>query len=132
MNSDIRLFLFRLTFLSLTLFFIGWVIFSFFLKRFYLPVFPYTLGLFYITTAVLHIYQISLIKKNFSGFARSNMLSTTLKLIIYSVFTLIYLAFNRDQAIPFVFILFCLYIVFAVFEVIEMTRLNRRLFKKEE
>ncbi len=132
MNSDIRRFLFRLIALTCLLFLTSMIIFRFILKDYYLPVFPYMMLLFFIVTAITHIYQIVLIKKNIAKFARSNMLSTTFKLLIYSGFSIIYLAINSEKAIPFIIFLFLLYLIYTIFEVIELTTLNRQINKKNQ
>ncbi len=129
MNSDIRKFLIRLIVLSVVLFFAGWIVFKFILKDYYLKAFPFMILMFFVVTAATHIYQIILINKNFARFTRSNMLATTFKLLVYSVFSIAFLFFNSGKAIPFIVLLFILYLIYTVFEVLELTRLNRRIFK---
>ena len=105
---------------------IGWLSFSFFLAEYYLPVFPFLLLFFFITTILIHAYQLRLSQKDIGKFARSNMLVTFFKLILYSVVTVVYIAVDSENAIPFVICLFILYLIFNFMEVTEITRISAR------
>lgn len=129
MKQYIGKFILRLTILTIIITITGWIFFTFIFKDHYLPVFPFTLLLFFIVTGLIHIYQVRLANKNIARFTRSNMLATTLKLFIYSVFAIAYLAVNPARAITFVIVLFILYLIFNTFEVIELSNYNRRLNK---
>jgi len=130
MNSDIKNFIIRLVVLSGILLIAGVIIFTCLLPGNYFTALPFTLLLFIIVTASVHIYQIILIRKNIAVFARSSMVTTMLKLAIYSLFTLTFLFLYRENAIPFVITVFLLYLIFTLFEVSELTRLNRRISQK--
>ena len=105
---------------------IGWLVFSLFLTQYYLPIFPFLLIFFFITTSLIHAYQLKLSKKDIGNFARSNMLITFFKLILYSVIAVIYIAMDSENAIPFVICLMILYLVFNFIEVAEISRKSKR------
>ncbi len=104
---------------------IGWLVFSLALPEYYLPVLPFLLLFFYLTTIGVHAYQMNLAKKDMGKFTRSNMLVTFFKLILYSVVAVIYIALDKENAIPFVICLMLLYLVFTFAEVSEITRISK-------
>jgi hypothetical protein len=101
---------------------IGGLVFSLFLPEFYLPVLPYLLLFFFIVTILIHWYQLKLAQKSIASFARSNMLITFFKLVLYSIVAIIYIALDSSNALPFVICLMLLYLVYTFFEVSEITR----------
>lgn len=109
---------------------IGWLLFSFFLAEYYLPVLPFLLLFFFIVTILIHAYQLNLEKKDIGKFARSNMLITFFKLILYSVIAVVYIAFDAGNAIVFVVCLMLLYFIFTFVEVTEITRISKSNKKK--
>ena len=64
-------------------------------------------------------------QKDLAKFTRSNMLLTFLKLIIYSVFAVVYIAVDRNHALVFVICLMILYVVFTFLEVSDLTRISK-------
>ena len=123
MNTEFKKFIFKLTIVALFVLLIGWIIFSFFLQKYYLPVFPLVLAFFYLFTLFIHAYQLRLAKKDFAKFTRSNMIMTFLKLMVYSAFTVIYLANSKDNAVPFVIVVMILYVIFTMLEVSDLMRI---------
>lgn len=122
-------FLIKLTVITLGLALIGGLVFSLFLPEYYLPVLPFLLLFFFVVTISIHAYQLSLAKKDIGKFARSNMLITFFKLVIYSVVAIVYIAVDKENAIPFVICLMLFYLVFTFLEVSESSKLVRS--KKE-
>lgn len=118
-------FITKLTALTLAIALIGWLVFSLFLPEYYLPVFPFLLGFFFVVTLAIHAYQLKIAKKDIGKFARSNMLITFFKLMSYSLLAVIYIALDRENAIQFVAGLMFLYLVYSFFEVKEVSKINR-------
>lgn len=118
-------FIIKLTAISFALALIAWLVFSLFSPEYYLPVLPFLLLFFYATTIFIHAYQLSLRKKDIGKFARSNMLITFFKLIIYSVVAVIYIAIDKENAIVFVICLMLLYLIFTFIEVSESSKISR-------
>ncbi len=104
---------------------LGWLVFSLFLAEYYLPVLPFLLLFFFVVTLLIHAYQLHLAKKDIGKFARSNMLITFFKLILYSVVVVVYIAVDSENAIVFVICLMLLYLVFTFVEVAEITRTKK-------
>lgn len=118
-------FIVKLTVITLGIALIGWFVFSMLLPEYYLPALPFLLLFLYAATISIHAYQVSLAKKDIGKFARSNMLITFFKLILYSVVTIVYIIFDKENAIPFVVCLMLLYLVFTFVEVSESTKMVR-------
>lgn len=118
-------FLIKLTAITLGIALIAWLVFSQFLPDYYLPALPFLLLFFYAATLAIHAYQLSLAKKDIGKFARSNMLITFFKLILYSIVTVIYIAFDKENAIQFVVCLMLLYLVYTFVEVAESSKIVR-------
>lgn len=104
----------------------GWLVFSFLLPRFYIPVIPFMLLFFVIITLFVHAFQLKLLKKDIARFSRSNMLITFFKLFAFSVFAVVYIAVDRENSLVFVICLMILYIVFTFVEVTEITKIARK------
>lgn len=124
-NLKMKSFLVKLTAITLGLALISWLVFSLFLPKYYLPVLPFLLLFFYVTTVCIHVYQLSLAKKDIGKFARSNMLITFFKLILYSIVAVVYIALEKENAIPFVVCLMLLYLIFTFVEVSETSKIVR-------
>lgn len=124
-------FIAKITALTLAIALIGWLVFSLFLPEYYLPVFPYLLGFFYLVTIGIHAYQLSVAKKDIGKFARSNMITTFIKLMMYSILAVVYIALDRENAVAFVVVLMTLYLVYTFFEVSSLTRISKKDSKKK-
>ena len=118
-------FIAKLTALTLAIALIGWLVFSMFLPEYYLPVFPYLLGFFYLLTIGIHAYQLNVAKKDIGKFARSNMLTTFIKLMVYSIVAVVYIAADREHAVAFVIVLMVLYLLYTFFEVSSLTQITK-------
>ena len=79
-----------------------------------------------IFTILVHALQLRVAKKDFGSFMRTNMLATMIKLIIYSVFAVVYIVNDRENALTFVICLVIIYTVFSFIEVTELSNLSRK------
>ena len=118
-------FIIKLLIVTLVIAIIGWIVFSLFFTEYYLPVLPFLLLFFFTITLLIHAYQLKLSKKDIGKFARSNMLITFFKLILYSVVAVIYIAIDSENAVSFVICLMLLYLIYNFIEVAEITRISK-------
>lgn len=125
-NVHMKSFIVKLSALTLGLALVGGLVFFFLLPEFYLPVMPALLLFFYIATLLIHAYQLRLAKKDIGKFARSNMLVTFFKLILFSTIAIIYIALDKENAIPFVICLMFLYLVYTFVEVAESSKVSKK------
>lgn len=109
---------------------IGWLIFSQFIPQYYLPVFPFILLFFAVTSVAIHAYQLQLAEKDMAKFTRSNMVVTFLKLFLYSAVAIIYIAVDPQNSRVFVINFVLLYIVYTVFEVLSLLKIPVNTGKK--
>lgn len=123
-------FIIRLLVVTVIITLIGVLAFSLFLTEYYLPILPFLLLFFFVITISIHAYQLALVKKDIGKFARSNMLITFLKLIIYSTIAVVYIAIDSENALVFVICLMALYLIYTFFEVSEITRSSKKIQKK--
>ena len=117
-----KAFIAKLSLITLGIALVGWLVFSLVFLEYYLPVFPFLLLFFFVVTLAIHAYQLRLAKKDIGKFARSNMLITFLKLIVYSIVAVIYIALDKENAIPFVVALLLLYFIYSFVEVSETVK----------
>jgi uncharacterized membrane protein YqjE len=115
----------KLTALTLLVALVGWLVYSMLLPEYYIPALPFLLAFFYVVTLVLHIYQLKMSKKDLGKFTRSNMIVTFIKLMLYSVVAVVYIAIDKENAIPFAACLMVLYLVFTIFEIKELTKISQ-------
>ena len=123
-------FLINIAGISVVLAVTGWLIFSQFIPQYYLPVFPFLVLFFVATSVSIHAYQLKLAKGEFAKFTRSNMLITFLRLVLYSVVVVVYIAVDTENAKVFVVCFMVLYLVFTIFEVFSLVRITN--IKKKE
>jgi len=125
-----KAFIVKLTGISLAIALIGWLVFSLAFPEYYLPVFPFLLLFFYLATMGIHSYQLNMAKKDIGKFTRSNMLVTFFKLVLYSVVAVVYIAVDKENALPFVICLMLLYLLYTFFEVTEITKATKSAERK--
>ncbi|WP_297094171.1 hypothetical protein [uncultured Draconibacterium sp.] len=125
-----KAFIAKLTGITLAIAVIGWLVFSLAFPEYYLPVLPFLLLFFYLTTLGIHAYQLKMAQKDIGKFTRSNMLITFFKLVLYSVVAVVYIAIDKENAVPFVICLMLLYLIFTFFEVTEITKITKSADKK--
>ncbi len=116
--------------ISVVLLIIGWVIFSMVIPQYYLPVLPFILMFFVVSSVAIHAYQLQLSKKDTAKFTRSNMIITFLKLFLYSAVAIIYIAVDTQNAKIFVICFILLYVIFSVFEVLSLMKIPVNNIKK--
>lgn len=103
---------------------ISWLVFTKFVPQYYLPVFPFIVLFFAVTTFAIFAYQLRLAKKDTGKFTRSIMLLTFLKLILYSAVAILFIAIDRENAKIFVACFMSLYVVFTIFEVFSLLKIT--------
>lgn len=120
-----KTFILKLLGVTLGIAVLGGLTFSILFAEYYIPVLPFLLLFFFVVTILIHAYQLSLAKKDIGKFARSNMLITFFKLILFSVVAVVYIALDSENALVFVICLMFIYLIYTFFEVIEITRISK-------
>lgn len=121
MQNTFRRYLIRLGFITI---FSGVIALGFYWKlfpEFYLNIFPFLILFFFITHALTN-YLISTVNiDDHRKYINRFLLSSSIKLLTYLLFILVYLFFNREKALLFVIPFFILYLIFTSFEVTFLT-----------
>jgi len=96
-----------------------------FLKIFETKDFPLriiSICIVWLTTCVSHYWVTKTVTDRPKAFVRVFMLQTTIKLLLYMVFIMVYLLNFRQNGIPFTVHFLVAYIVFTFFEVISLLK----------
>lgn len=111
----------RLSIVTVLLALVMFFLFGFFLKQFYIPVLPFVLLFFFLFTFLTYSYQIFVVNKGFGKFTRTSMLMTIIRLLVYTAFTALLIAYFRESAACLFIVIGVIYIVFTFFEVAEVS-----------
>jgi len=87
----------------------------------YFSAFPYLCAFFY-STSLLYYYLINRAKTKGENYAQLFLGLSGGKFIVYIVASLIFLFFNRDNAIPVAASLFGLYVIYQILELVFVLR----------
>lgn len=122
-------FLLKSTVLTIIIFLLGTIAYSFFLDTYFLKIVPLAVIFFYAVTNLVHAYLLRIADKSGSRFTSQYMAVSFLKMFLYIFVAIGYVAFNRDEAKIFLINFLLLYIVYTTFEVIEFSKVVRRISK---
>lgn len=126
MDRNIRRFIVKILIAAALMVIVAGFVFSFFIPEKYLPVLPWMLVFFSAVVILTHAWQVNIAKKGLGQFTRSSMLISMLRLMLYSVFAIAYLAINQNNAAVFVVSLVSVYSVFTLLEVSDLARIVKR------
>ncbi len=126
MDRDIRNFITRILIAGIVMIILGWIVFTYIMPGKYLQVLPWMLAFFTLIAILTHAWQVKLSKKKLSQFTRNSMIVSILRLLLYSVFAIVYLASNQENAAVFVVCLIFVYSVYTIFEVSELSRVVKK------
>ena len=95
----------------------GVLIFSIFLKEYYLSIFPLLLAFFCILNILVHSLFVYSSERKSLKFETAYILAFFIKFFGYILFTLLYLRNHRENFKIFIAVLFILYVIFTSFEI---------------
>jgi hypothetical protein len=116
-TKEFKVFSGKILLVTATLAVISLVVFNFVPEAFHTQTWPFVLLFFVLTNSILYFFYLRIHSRKVSSFANFFMLTTSAKLIFYLIVIVVYLYFNRDEAVPFVLVFFLYYVVYTVFEV---------------
>ncbi len=123
-TKEFKIFLGKILLLTVVLAVISLVAFYFVPDAFQSQTWPFILLFFVLTNSILYFFYLRIHSRKVSSFANFFMLTTSAKLIFYLIVIVVYLYFNRDEAVPFVLSFFLYYVVYTVFEVKSIMKLQ--------
>lgn len=86
-------------------------------KSYFLPIFPFVLLFYYLSTLGLHRYMLRIAKSDVSKFSFKFMMLSFLKMFIYIIFGVLYIIIDEESAVVFLMVYLALYVAYAVYEV---------------
>src|SRR5690554_5478114 len=96
---------------------LAFLFFTWIIPEFYIPILPWMILFFTAVTIATHTYQLNLAKKDVGRLARSTMIISMVRLMLYSLFAIIYLIGNKENIVVFVLSLVIIYMVYTIMEV---------------
>jgi hypothetical protein len=130
MSKSFRRLIFKVIVAAAALVVTGCLIFTLVVPGKYIPVLPWMLAFFALLTIGFHGYQLRLAKKDMARFVRYSMIITFVRLLIYSLFAIIYLSLRPENAPVFVVCLVLVYLIFSFIEVADLSRIIKQNNRK--
>jgi len=122
MNPKFKKFIIRVSLFTLIVFLLTFIVIFTINKTWFLPVFPFVTIFFYLTTVIIHYFLTKSAEQRMAKFSVNFMLSTSLKLIIYLMFMVFYLIFDKQNAVSFILFFFINYLLYTVFEIFSILK----------
>jgi hypothetical protein len=101
---------------------IGNFILGLFLPTWITQAWPYLLLFFFVSNTLLFWLFNHAQQKKLSSFTNYFMIATFSKLLLYLAVIMIYVYFNRQDAVPFILTFFVYYVAFTFFEVMTISK----------
>ncbi len=117
MENGFSRFIKGLTTYTLIILGIGLILFLTILKSYFLPILPFVLLFYYVSTLVLHKFMLQISQKDISKFSFKFMMLSLIKMFIYIIFGVLYIIFDEENAVIFLVVYLILYVAYAVYEV---------------
>jgi len=117
MKNNFFIFIKGLTLYTLLILVLGSVLFLTVLKSYFLPILPFVLFFYYISTLVLHKFMLQISQKDISRFSFKFMMLSLIKMFIYIIFGVLYIVIDEENAVIFLVVYLILYVAYAIYEV---------------
>jgi hypothetical protein len=117
MKNNFFKFIKGLTLYTLLILGLGIILFLTVLKNYFLPVLPFVLLFYYLSTLVLHKFMLQISQKEISRFSFKFMMLSLIKMFIYIIFGVLYIVIDEENAVIFLIVYLILYVAYAVYEV---------------
>ena len=120
MNNHLKKFIIRGIIISLILSIAGFFLFITILKEYFSFSFPVLLLVIFLINVLFHRYLIRSAGRSNRKFPIKFLSATVIKMGLYLILIILFVVFDRENAIPFLFVFMILYVVFTIFEVISV------------
>ncbi|UCH12996.1 MAG: hypothetical protein JSV22_07730 [Bacteroidales bacterium] len=117
MYYEIRKFIIKSIILTGIIALAGFLAFTTFLDKYYLPIFPWLLLFFLFVNITVHSLLVSSSGNRKIKFETAFLLSFFIKFFGYIIFMIVYISNNKENSLIFVAGLFILYIIYTSFEI---------------
>lgn len=119
---DMKKFFIKSSFLTIVIFLIGTILYSTFLKPFFISVLPFAVLFFYLITNFVHAYLLKIAGKSSSRFTSKYMAVSFIKMFFYLAIAIVCVIFDRGNAKIFIANFLILYAIYTTFEVSEFLK----------
>jgi len=120
MNNHLKKFIKRGIIISLVLSIAGFFLFITILKEYFSFSFPVLLLVIFLINVLFHRYLIRSAGGSNRKFPVKFLSATAIKMGLYLVLIILFVVFDRENAIPFLFVFMIIYVIFTIFEVISV------------
>lgn len=120
MNIHLKKFITRGIIISLILSIAGFFMFITILKEYFSFSFPVLLLVIFLINVLFHHYLIRSAGGSNRKFPIKFLSATAIKMGLYLVLIILFVVFDRENAVPFLFVFMIIYVVFTIFEVVSV------------
>lgn len=120
MNIHLKKFITRGIIISLILSIVGFFMFITILKEYFSFSFPVLLLVIFLINVLFHHYLIRSAGGSNRKFPIKFLSATAIKMGLYLVLIILFVVFDRENAVPFLFVFMIIYVVFTIFEVVSV------------
>lgn len=120
MNIHLKKFITRGIIISLILSIVGFFMFITILKEYFSFSFPVLLLVIFLINVLFHRYLIRSAWGSKRKFPIKFLSATGIKMGLYLILIILFVVFDRENAVPFLFVFMIIYVIFTIFEVISV------------
>ncbi len=120
MNNHLKKFIVRGIIISLVLSIAGFFLFITILKEYFSFSFPVLLLVIFLINVLFHRYLIRSAGGSKRKFPIKFLSATGIKMGLYLILIILFVVFDRENAVPFLFVFMIIYVIFTIFEVISV------------
>ena len=120
MNNHLKKFIIRGIIISLILIIAGFFLFMTVLKEYFSLSFPVLLLVIFLITVLFHRYLIRSAGESYRKFPAKFLGATGIKMGLYMILIILYVVFDRVNAVPFLLVFVVIYLIFTIFEVVSV------------
>jgi len=120
MNNHLKKFIKRGIIISLIIFLAGFFLFITILKEYFSFSFPVLLLVIFLITVLFHRYLIRSAGDSNRKFPAKFLGATGIKMGFYMILIILYVVFDRENAVPFLLVFMIIYLTFTIFEIVSV------------
>ncbi len=120
MNDHLKKFIIRGIIISLILSIAGFFLFITILKKYFSFSFPVLLLVIFLINVLFHRYLIRSAGGSNRKFPVKFLGATGIKMGLYLILIILFVVFDRENAVPFLLVFMIIYVIFTIFEVVSV------------
>ncbi len=120
MNDHLKKFIIRGIIISLILSIAGFFLFITILKKYFSFSFPVLLLVIFLINVLFHRYLIRSAGRSNRKFPVKFLGATGIKMGLYLILIILFVVFDRENAVPFLLVFIIIYVILTIFEVVSV------------